>query len=171
MIENQDQLIDIYDIWYEPIVRWSWFKNSMLLLAGFFLVLILYRIYAKYLKKKQVVDCAIVAHKDLEILKNFHIANEQDSKYCYFSLSSIMKNYLSSRYHSLFIQWTDKEIIEYAPRYMSRQDVQLLTQILQGMTFVKFEHEIPSGKKLEKDIDLIQEFIHNTTPVPHTKEA
>ena len=64
---------------------------------------------------------------------------------------------------------TDKEIVRQAEPYMDEANKRLLQQILQGMTFVKFEHEVVATQKLEKDIALIQVFIENTTPQGDTK--
>ena len=87
-----------------------------------------------------------------------------------FSLSLIIKNYLGSRYNLTLSRLTEKEIVRQAENYMTDDNVQLLQKILQGMIFVKFEHEIVVIQKLENDIALVREFIENTTPQPDTKE-
>lgn len=169
MIENKDQLIDIYDIWYEPFWQQGWFTVVKMIAIVALVGALLYFLYKKYIQKKVVVDCARIAYRDLDLLKNFHIVTEQDSKDCYFSLSSIIKRYLACRYHTIFIRLTDKEIVRQAEPYMDEANKRLLQQILQGMTFVKFEHEVVATQKLEKDIALIQVFIENTTPQGDTK--
>lgn len=170
MIENKDQLIDIYDIWYKPFWEHGWFiaikYGAIITLLGYFL----YIMYKKYIQKNVVEDCAVVAYRNLDLLKNFHIVTERDSKDCYFSLSSIIKKYLACRYDHIFIRLTDKEIVVQAQRYMDNDTVLLLQQILQGMTFVKFEYKVAAHQKLEKDIVLIEEFIEKTTPLRDTKE-
>lgn len=170
MIENKDQLIDIYDIWYEPFWQWGWFNAIKIVVICAVAGTLLYYVYKKYMQKKIVQDCASIAYRDLDELKNFHIATKQDSKDCYFSLSSIIKSYLASRYHIVFTQLTDKEIVLQAESYMTDDNVRLLQQILQGMVLLKFEHAVAANKKLEKDIELIEEFIQNTTPQRNTKE-
>lgn len=170
MIENKDQLIDIYDIWYEPFWQWGWFSVIKMITICVVVGVFLYYLYRKYFQKRVVEDCAIIAYRDLDELKNFHIATKQDSKDCYFSLSLIIKSYLASRYHTVFTQLTDKEIVRQAESYMTDDNVRLLQQILQGMVLLKFEHAVAAYKKLEKDIELVEEFIQNTTPQHDTKE-
>ncbi len=168
--ENKDQLIDIYDIWYEPFWQQGWLNLFKMVFIVFIVGVLFYYLYKKYIKKQIVIDCAKVAYHDLDLLKNFHIATKRDSKDCYFSLSLIIKNYLGSRYHVILSKRTDKEVILHAANYMTDENLELLQQILQGMVFVKFEHEVAATKKLEKDIAMVQEFIQNTTPQQNTKE-
>jgi hypothetical protein len=170
MIEHKDQLIDIYDIWYEPFWQQGWFGVIKIISICALVAVLLYFLYKKYMYKLVKVDCAIIAYRDLDVLKNFHIVTKQDSKDCYFSLSSIIKRYLACRYHIIFTRLTDKEIIQQAERYMTDDNVRLLQKILEGMVFVKFEYKVAVTQKLEKDIELIQEFIENTTPQRDTKE-
>lgn len=161
--ENKDQLIDIYDIWYEPFWSHGWFRVTILIFVCFLFLMLFYFIYKKYIQKPVFVDCALIAYKDLDILKKIHIVTESDSKDCYFSLSSIIKRYLACRYHIIFTQLTDKEIVQQARLYMTDDCVRILQRLLQGMTLVKFEHEFIAAEKLEKDILLVREFIQETT--------
>lgn len=171
MIENKDQLIDIYDIWYEPSWQAGWLNSILKIAISLLVAYSIYYLYKKYIKKEKVVDCAIIAYRDLDALKNFHIVTAQDSKDCYFSLSSIIKKYLACRYHDVFIQLTDKEVVRQAERYMSDDNVRMLQRLLQGMTFVKFEHEVVAYEKLEKDIQVVKEFIEYTTVQHNSKEV
>lgn len=170
MMENKEQLIDIYDIWYEPFWKQSWFYS--LIIACIFLlgVFCIYFLYKKYIQKSVVIDCAAIAYRDLNTLKKIHIATKQDSKDCYFSLSSIIKRYLACRYDIIFTQLTDAEIVQHAQLYMSHEQVSMLQQILHNMMFVRFEHEVAATIKLEQDMQLIQDFIQNTNPQHDTKE-
>ena len=168
--ENKDQLIDIYDIWYESFWRSGWFYYIKIIAILALVAIFIYYFYTKYVRKPVVVDCAQIAYQDLAVLQKIHIATKQDSKNCYFSLSLIIKNYLGSRYHLTLSRLTEKEIIRQAENYMTDDNARLLQKILQGMVFVKFEHEIAVIQKLENDIALVREFIENTTPQADTKE-
>ncbi len=171
IIENKDQLIDIYDIWYEPFWQQGWFYTIVKTGICLLIVVAFYYLYKIYIQKKVTVDCALTAYHDLDTLKKFHIVTEQDSKDCYFRLSSIIKRYLTSRYQVAFTQLTDQEIVQQAACYMADDNVRMLQHLLQGMTFVKFEHEVAVYQKLENDIQLIKEFIQNTNPQHDTKEV
>jgi hypothetical protein len=168
--ENKDQLIDIYDIWYKPFWQSDFMYIVKIIAIVSVIALLLYYFYIKYIQKQDALDCTQIAYRDLALLQNFHIATKQDSKNCYFSLSLIIKNYLGSRYHLKLSRLTEKEIVKQAENYMTDDNVRLLQKILQGMVFVKFEHEVAVIQKLENDIALVREFIENTTPQPDTKE-
>lgn len=170
MIENKDQLIDIYDLWYQPFWKQLWFYNIVITMTILLMVAICYFLYKKFIRINKPIDCSIKAYRQLEELKNFQIVSKQDSKYCYFKVSLVIKAYLACRYHTVFMKLTDKEIIKHVENYMPEGDIRLLQKILQGMTFVKFEHEVAITEKLEKDIQLVQDFIKNTTPLDSTKE-
>lgn len=170
MIDQQDQLIDIYDMWYQPFWLQPWFFTVWVTVVVCLLVVAGYFLYKKYMQQKVPVDCADQAYQALNVFKEFHIVTKQDSKDCYFSLSSIIKQYLGCRYHTKFLRLTDEEIMHQVTEYITDENVQLLRQILQSMVFVKFEHEIAMTHKLEKDIALIEDFIKNTTPQADTKE-
>lgn len=170
MNNNQNQLIDIYDIWYEPFYKQTWFMTLTIILLALLLSIFMYCVYKKYRKQVSVVDCAVTAFQGIELLKKIHIVTKQDSKDCYFSLSSIIKQYLACRYDGIFTRLTDKEIMVHAERYMHAENVLLLEKILHAMVLVKFEHKIAATEKLEKDIILVEEFIRNTTPQLGTKE-
>jgi len=163
MIENKDQLIDIYDIWYEPFWTQIWFKGFIIVCISALVAWLCYFLYIKYIKKPIVIDCAQIAYQDLDNLKNCKITTPQDSKNCYFKLSSIIKHYLACRYHIIFTQLTDKEIMRNVEPYVSDADARLLQRLLQSMEFIKFEYELVAVEKLEKDIQSIREFIYNTT--------
>ena len=170
-MENKDQLIDIYDIWYEPVWQKAWFGLVVKIGMCAVVAALFYYVYKKYIQKPVIVDCAVIAYRDLDTLKNFHIVTKQDSKDCYFSLSSIIKRYLACRYNIIFTQLTDKEIVKQAEPYMDSTSLRALQRLLQGMTLMKFEHEIAVTDKLEKDILQIKEFIQETTLQQHdTKE-
>ena len=162
MIEDKDQLIDIYDIVYEPFWNQKWFSFIIVVSIFSLIIMLIYFLYKKYIKRATFVDCALIAVSGLNNLKNIKIVSKQDGKDCYFSLSLIIKKYLASRYDVIFTQLTDKEIVKHAELYMTDDNIYMLQQILQGMTFVKFEHEVAMNDKIEKDIQLIQNFIQNT---------
>lgn len=170
MIEKNEQLLDIYDLWYQPFYKQSWFYYFVIVVVVFLCIVFCVYIYKKYMQKKHKVDCSVIAYRELDDLKKIQIINSQDSKDSYFKVSLIIKTYLSCRYHQNFMKLTDKETIEYAKDYMHDEALYLLQKILQSMTFIKFEREFAMTEKLQKDIQLVREFISNTTPADITKE-
>lgn len=170
-MENNDQLIDIYDIWYKPFWKSTWFLAIVTIIACILLGYIFFYVYKKYLKKQIVIDPVVLALYKLAALKKMNINTEQDSKDCYFRLSSIIKEYLAFRYDSIFIQLTDKELINHAEPYLSNDHAHMLKKLMQEMSFIKFEHKVVGNEKLKKDIETVQNFIEYTTAQHGSKEA
>ncbi len=171
MLENQDQLIDIYDMWYEPFWTQTWFVALFITAIILMSAALLYVVYKKYWYRKPVVNCAQVALDRLQYLKNFSVYHKADSKECYFQLSLIIKEYLASRYHTVhFLQMTDQEIIAQASVCMPQDAVEIVQKLLQDMTLVKFERAYMLVERFHQDIDLVEQLIHKTTVAEQIKE-
>jgi len=163
MIEKNDQLIDIYDIWYQSFFQHVPLKKISIIFIIISTIGLLFFFYKKYQDKKKVVDCADKAFQELYALRKMHIVTKVDSKNCYFRLSLILKQYLVARYDSSFAHLTDKEIITHAQLYLDQTMVEQLKKILTIMMLIKFEHEVAWNEKLHEDIELIENFIQQTT--------
>ena len=70
---------------------------------------------------------------------------------------------MAARYHIESLQLTDKEIMAQAHHVMSNELSQSLQQILKSMTLIKFEHQVARNEKLEKDIQVVVQFIQATS--------
>ena len=163
MNENTEQLIDIYDMWYQPFWSSLWFYYSVIIVVSLVLLHFMWFLYKKYIYKKTVVDCSVIALQELESLKRIHIVTPADSKNCYFKVSLIIKQYLSVRYGISCVQLTDIEIVTKLHGIMSDEQSQALNHIFHAMKFTKFAHEFARHEKLEKDIQAIMEFIESTS--------
>jgi len=144
-------------------------ERFIILLISFVIVFSFYFLYQKYVHKKVVIDCVDHALQELLTLQQVSMQTEDDGKNTYFKLSLIIKEYLSSRYHTSFIHLTDKELVVQVSLYMPEDCVDIVRQIFQGMTFIKFEHQVGIIEKLKKDIDLCITLIKKTTPADTTK--
>ncbi|MGZ6250949.1 MAG: hypothetical protein ACXWL2_02880 [Candidatus Chromulinivorax sp.] len=164
MIEqSQEQLIDIYDLVYQPFWQSKWFFWSSCFFGAGFIILGCYFLYVWYVKKSNVIDCAILAYQKLEKFEKILVLKEQDSKDYYFSLSSIVKNYLACRYDNSFSCMTDKEMLEKIKKYTNEANVRLLERIVLNMKMVKFEFKMVTENQLKQDIVLIKQFVEDTT--------
>jgi len=170
MIYAQDELIDIYDMWYEPFWIQRWFVVIVCIVSILSIGFLLYFLYKKYFKKESSIDCSVDAYEGLSALESMSIQTQQDSKDLYFELSSIIKQYLACRYDTVFTQLTDKEIVRRVEDYISDTDVCILRKLLQSIAHVKFERGQVALEKIKYDIQLVKEFIQNTTFELETKE-
>jgi hypothetical protein len=169
MMQNSETIKDIYGIWYE--LPWIYTFMERLVLVFFLGVLgvFFYFLYIQYRSKKVVINCAEKALHELLVLQQTVIHTEDDGKKAYFKVSLLIKEYLSSRYHTQFVHLTDKELVVQVALYMPEDCVDIVRQIFYGMTFIKFEHQLGIVEKLKKDIDLCMNLIKKTTFVDTTK--
>ncbi len=169
MINKGESIRDIYGLWYEQPVIYFWIERFIILCLAFIIVLLIYFLYQKYAYKKRFILPKDRALQDLFELQSSVIQTEEDSKKAYFRLSLIIKEYVSSLYHTSFVHLTDKEFIVHASLYMSFDCVDILRKIFQDMTRIKFEHQVGIVEKLRHDIEQSIILIKKTTPVDTTK--
>lgn len=160
---SQEQLIDIYDLVYEPFWQSRWFFLSVYFIGTVIVLLTFYFLYIWYIKKTKNIDCSVLAYQKLEKFEKISVLKEQDSKDYYFSLSSIVKNYLACRYHNSFSCMTDKEMLEKIKQYTNESNSLLLERIILNMKMIKFEYKLVTENQLKQDIVLIKQFVEDTT--------
>ena len=162
MNEAKEQIFDIYDVWYEPLLTQTWFITILIIFLTIMMSLVLYFIYTRYCNKPVIVDPLVSIQRRLTILSKISIENEQDSKRVYFEITQLMKEYLAYRYHISVTGLTDREIVAWAYLVMPEDRVSIVEQLLLGVTSIKFEHQVATTQQVQKDIALMQEFIHKT---------
>lgn len=171
MIQGQDQIIDIYDVWYQPWYYTSWAYYFVISFIMFVLIGIAWYWYRKYQLRINPIDGSLVAKKKLENLKKIRIETEQDSKDCYFELSSIIKQYLSYKFDPIFIKLTDKELVHQATVYLDDENIRVLKKVFQDMIFIKFERQVAMHETLQNDIERIERLIDSISHLDETKEC
>ena len=172
MNEAKEQIFDIYDIWYEPLLTQTWFIATLIIFLMIMTSLVLYFIYTRYFNKPVKIDPLVLIQQRLMSLSNVSIENEKDGKRVYFEITELMKEYIAYRYHISVIGLTDREIVEWARLVMPEDKADVVQKLLLGVTSIKFEHQVVTMQQVKKDIALMQEFIHKTNS-EHTdcKEA
>ncbi len=167
MNEAKEQIFDIYDVWYEPLLTQTWFITILIIFLIIITSLVLYFIYTRYFNKPVKIDPLVSIQQRLAHLSKVSIENEKDGKQVYFEITKLMKEYIAYRYHISVIGLTDREIITWAGLVMPEDRVAIIQQLLLGVTSIKFEHQVATTLQVQKDIALMQEFIH-TTNSEHT---
>ena len=167
MNKSTEQIFDIYDVWYEPLLTQTWFIITLILILIIFIGLVLYYIYTRYFNKPIEIDPLVVITDRLTYLHKISIENEQDGKQIYFELTKLMKEYIVYRYHISVMGLTDREIIEWAYLVIPEDEIIILKQLFLDLAPIKFENQMTTTEQLHKDIELMQNFIKKTTPV-HT---
>jgi len=162
MNESKEQLFDIYDVWYEPLLTQTWFVISLILFLIIFVSLVLYFIYIRYNSKIILINPFVVIQKKLVDIENLSIENEHDSKKAYFEMTEILKQYIVYRFHISVVGLTDQELLQWAHMNLVQEQVMILEQILGNTINIKFEHQLATTEQVKKSIELIQSFIHST---------
>jgi|GEM_PF-1269881 len=164
MNDSNEQIFDIYDVWYEPLLTQTWFIVTLIICLSIIVSIVLYLIYIKYSRRVTIVHPFVEIEKNLQSLSKVHIKNEQDCKKVFFEVTTIMKKYLSYRYNTSVIGLTDKEVVEWAYQIVPEGEINILKQLLLDVTSIKFEHQIVTTQQLQEYIVLMQDFIKKTTP-------
>ncbi len=137
---NQLELLDIYDVWYNPWWHQTWFiVASSLILVGF-IFLGFYFIYKKFF-----VSIVIKQpwQKLLDELKILSTSDFDDQKKFYSRLTSALKQYIQESYSLQLVDKTDTEFIdalEYCPTIPAHVTQELKT-IFDGVMLIKFAHQ------------------------------
>ncbi|AXK60412.1 hypothetical protein [Candidatus Chromulinivorax destructor] len=162
MNENSEQIFDIYDIWYEPLLSQTWFIILLILLLSIFMSCVLYFIYVTFYNKVKVIDPLVIIQNKIAHINSLVIKNEHDSKQAYFEISQIIKEYITYHYKISVIGLTDHELLLWSQAHLSAQQITILEQICAHINQIKFEHQIATTEQVRKNIELVQAFIHST---------
>jgi hypothetical protein len=169
MVQDNNQLIDIYDIWYEP---WVLSDRYYFLFLGIIFLIVIFciaRRCRRYRLRKPTIKVAEQIAQEIRALQECRIYTQQDSKDCYFKLSLLLKQYLAFRYDQKFMNLTDTQIIEQAAIYMSQDDLDKVRKLLEGMLFIKFEHQVAADAKLQEDIRLLEDVMQSMASTDQIK--
>lgn len=162
MNENSEQIFDIYDIWYEPLLSQAWFIILLILLLSIIIGCVLYFIYVIFYNKIRTVDPLVVIQEKITRIDSLVIENERDSKQAYFEISQLVKDYITYHYKISVIGLTDHELLLWSQAHLSEQQITILEQIFAHTVQIKFEHQVATTEQVRKNIELVQAFIHNT---------
>lgn len=154
---NDIELFELYDIWYQP----PWFIRYFFLLIGVGIIgisgFLLYRWYKKrFSKRKNYGQIA---------LENLAELDCKNHKSFYFSLTALLKKYLSARYGTDLNGKTDQEMVEYfdTNKFIDGH-VEDLKKIFNVTTAVKFSDQDVHDSILQEHLFLSIQVVKNTMP-------
>lgn len=159
--EKLHQLIDVYDVLYQP---W-WHTKSFYIIAFLSIIFVgsalLYFFWKKHMGQ-QSFSYEQIALLQLQKLHECSYNSEESMRDAYFQMTMIMKAYLSKRYGISLINKTDQEIIEAIKGVLPLDIFTALGELFQRAYQIKFAHAAISLKMLYADIDYIQRIIYKT---------
>ena len=155
------QLIDVYDVWYQPWWHSKSFYAGMISIIIVVASLLIYIILKKY-TRGQKFSFEQVALLQLQKLHERTYESDDSIRDAYFSMTMIMKTYLSKRYHIKLLDKTDAEIVESIKPVVPVAIFATLQELFQRAYQIKFAYAAISLKMLYDDIDYMQRIIYKT---------
>lgn len=156
------QLVDVYGVWYKP---W-WHSNYFYIFCALVIIgvslLLLYYVWQKFVKNKSL-PYDQVALLDIQMLLKQKSSSQDQLQDAYFTLTMILKKYLSKRYNIDLLNKTDQEIVEHIKPYVPVEVFAILQEFFERAFQIKFAQEQVSINMLKDDIHFAQQIIEQTS--------
>ncbi len=154
------ELIDIYDINYEPWWQSLWFKGVLIFLGVILCGLLAYYFYKKY-RKACVLTYWQQAFASITVLEKQGFA---DGQLFYVRLTHILKDYLHQRYQIALADKTDTELLETLKQTTEIPPIvyQDVKEIFDGVLFIKFANQQAAQERMEQAITKSRSLIEVT---------
>jgi hypothetical protein len=107
MQEQSLELIDIYDITYNPWWLSNWFLGSLIVVAAVGFLVVTFFLYSRYRKKKMVPYW----QKTISDVQKLDSYMYDDGQLFYLRLTELIKIYLQKRYAVHVVDKTDSELL------------------------------------------------------------
>lgn len=145
--EQPLELLDIYDVYYEPwwLNVWLWYGMYV---AGAVLVCVgVYLLIRRLIPKKQIPYWQKSINAITALRTDF-----DDPKVFYVHLTDIIKRYLDERYALPLVGKTDTELLQSLEHdnAVPKAVYQGLKEILEGVVYIKFAHSSAALEQMKK---------------------
>ena len=178
---TQQAITDIKDV-YQPPIDWMFYLTiaGYILLAILILSLIIYLVN-KYLKSRNSEETEPeaepidprkaheIAYEELEALRQKQLWQTQQFKVYYTELTDILRRYISNRYAiEAMEQTTDDIVTEFRKNKELKEkkdEIKLLTDVLQIADLVKFAKWQPLPDECERSFHQVSQFIDQTKEI------
>lgn len=155
------QLIDVYDVWYEPWWHSKCFYAGLIFLAISIACMLMYAFWRKYIQSQRF-SFEQIALLQLQKLHQQSYNSEDSMRDAYFTMTMIMKTYLSKRYRISLLNKTDQEIVDSIRPIVPVEIFATLQELFERAYQIKFAYAAISLKMLYDDIDYMQRIIYKT---------
>ncbi len=164
MNQQELELFDLYDLWYEPFWHKPWFWPLVFSVIFLLIMLVLYWGIKKRMKTKQIIkEPWQEALEQLTILKVHEYKSITARKQFYSNLTYILKRYLIRRYGIALESKTDEELIVIIRN--SEFPVELfatLSTIFNDALYIKFAHQDAAFQQMNHDLEHTISIIKST---------
>lgn len=159
-------LFELYDLWYTPFWKQTWFIVVMVC-GAFICVLGIGWFLYYYLQRRRQVKKTYwqQAIQSIDDLSPHEFMRNMRSDLFYVKITSVLKMYLQRRYNMSLIGKTDQELLHALSVSDQLQNERTcLEDIISGAVFIKFAHQQSALDKMQQDKDLVLNFIKKTMP-------
>ena len=162
---DEKGLYGIYDVWHVPFWQTPLFYTILALISFFIVVTVLLLVvrwyYARAQQKK--IDPWDKALAVLDQLKEQEYATTERSKFAYFTITAVLKEYLNDRYRFDVQGKTDDELFTYLQKHNFKKELLVYLQdILDGGVMVKFANEQAIQDQVRRHITVACMFVTQT---------
>lgn len=155
------QLIDVYDVWYEPWWHSKYYYGCLMSFMIFLSCVLIYAFWKRYMRAQQF-SFEQIALLQLQKLHQKSYDSDDSIRDAYFTMTMIMKTYLSKRYAIRLLNKTDQEIVDSIKSVVPIEIFATLQELFQRAHEIKFAYAAISLKMLYDDIDYMQRIIYKT---------
>lgn len=161
MEQQKLELIDIYDIVYEP-----WWLSTVAKI-GFCIVGIVACIGIGYLIYRKTKKPPVIFYwqKALGDIGKLEKTDFSDGQAFYLRLTEIMKEYLQQHYAVHLVDKTDTELLEVlkTTSVIPSHVYETMKELLEGVVFIKFAHQHAAQERMEDALKKVRTLIQSLT--------
>ncbi len=155
-------------------VPYDWIRLLLIILGVAILAFLIYWLYKRYTRKKDVVEVAKetirppheIALEELEKLRVAGLWQQGRVKVYYTELTDILRRYISSRWNINAMELTSDEILSAGFFHLLGDEKKHLVFILQMADLVKFAKALPLPADHENCLSGAFEFVKASVPAP-----
>ncbi len=159
MEQQKLELIDIYDIVYEPWWLSTAAKIVACVVVFMLCVALCYFIYQKTRKPVVLLYWQKALH-DITVLEK---TDYSEGQAFYIRLTEIMKQYLQAHYAIHLVDKTDTELLEVlnTTQFIPRHVYETMKDLFEGVMFIKFAHQQAAQERIEEALKKAKALIHS----------
>lgn len=167
MNDQMKDFFDIFGVWHAPWWQHPVFLYALYALCLLFIIFLIWRFVSTILKRKKKLSAWEIALKELAILENSDIMNEQFGRNFYSRLTIIIKQYLVGRFGFDVYGCTDREVLVLLDEQVlfPRELVPLIQEIFDHASHIKFANAASVVEQMRQDIALSTRLVKETIPL------
>ena len=152
------EILDIYDIYYQPFWRQKWFLIGVIVIVGICIFVIAYWLYKKQKQQQSILS---VSQVTLGLLQQLKEQKKREPEKFYSQLTRIIKWYIHEQYQLSVMSSTDDEFLQllHQTTQVPQETVKVIQHIFDGVTVIKFAGQDVVEQEMEKALSSMIQLI------------